>query len=332
MDRLERREQPKKVVIVGDCATGKSTFIKRAVYGYFTAPYRHTYSIDIGVMDMTVDRSQRESRVDDVGEVAHPLSPLPHGKRTDADVAGGGESGGKGAKTREEEDPSLMFPQTILHIWDVPGEYQDAVKLRSCYHGVTGALVLCDRTQPETLESALRWKRGMPASIPAVLCVNKSDLDAHPAFHYRKDRLDRVVKEEGFIGWLPTSAKTGENVYASIRMVINFEGTVPSSSSSRHEATKTVGFVGDVVSGGAKGDGIGSGDSSGVGSDGRPFRPPVLRQRSSSRMSRHHRVRSVNPTERTALLQTKGEINSSKESDSTAKGKQKKKGCRCSIL
>ncbi|MFH0816287.1 MAG: Rab family GTPase [Methanobacteriota archaeon] len=92
-----------------------------------------------------------------------------------------------------------------LMIWDLAGH---SYGLRSgFYAGAKGALLVCDITRRDTLNSLNSWYSALAkevGDVPAIALVNKSDMDE------REFGLD----EAGVQGFptLLTSAKTGANV------------------------------------------------------------------------------------------------------------------------
>lgn len=97
-----------------------------------------------------------------------------------------------------------------LMIWDILGQKTYETLHQAYYRGAAGALVVCDLTRPETMESLTGWLesfRQVAGGVPVLLLANKADLD-------RKIETDRL---EGFgrshsCEVLETSAKTGRNV------------------------------------------------------------------------------------------------------------------------
>lgn len=78
-----------------------------------------------------------------------------------------------------------------------------------------------DASRPQTFEKIMEWKKELDGKVllpnhkplPVVLVGNKSDLE-HA--RYNKKELDDYCSKNGYVTWLPTSAKNNENVEACI--------------------------------------------------------------------------------------------------------------------
>lgn len=99
-------------------------------------------------------------------------------------------------------------------LWDIIGDIHFRGLLHHSYlHGAAGALLVCDITRPETMESLSTWVESLSlegnAEIPIIFMANKCDLEN-----------ERKLNEEDFKKladvysslWMLTSAKTGQNV------------------------------------------------------------------------------------------------------------------------
>jgi len=105
-------------------------------------------------------------------------------------------------------------------VWDIMGSLGFRELLKDAYFSNSQAvLYVCDRTRPESLWSLIDWAAAVESvagPIPAVLLVNKSDLEAPDAIPTAD--VDEVCRARGWPS-LATSAKTGSNVEASFRLV-----------------------------------------------------------------------------------------------------------------
>jgi small GTP-binding protein len=98
-----------------------------------------------------------------------------------------------------------------LVIWDLAGAARLNAAGRAYLQGSAGLLLVCDATRRETLGSVLdlhQQTRELLGSVPALLLVNKCDLEARAeideaALAAASSRFDRVLR---------TSARTGANV------------------------------------------------------------------------------------------------------------------------
>ncbi|UCE36960.1 MAG: GTP-binding protein [Thermoplasmata archaeon] len=97
-------------------------------------------------------------------------------------------------------------------IWDIVGQkaYQ---KLRKMYYqGANGALVVCDVTRKDTLESMREWTESLfkeASPVPVLFLANKSDL-IHKA-EFKPTNLETIAAEFK-APYFYTSAKSGANV------------------------------------------------------------------------------------------------------------------------
>jgi small GTP-binding protein len=98
-----------------------------------------------------------------------------------------------------------------LMIWDILGSKTS--RFDSVYYkGVEGAIVVCDITRKDTMESIPKWVSGLfdiTSEIPVVLIANKVDLKEKDEETVSK--MSKYVADYGGV-FLFTSAKTGENV------------------------------------------------------------------------------------------------------------------------
>ncbi len=98
-----------------------------------------------------------------------------------------------------------------LMIWDILGSKSS--RFDSVYYkGVEGALVVCDVTRRETLQSLPNWVSGMfeiTGEIPVIFLANKIDIGERN--EEIKTKMSNYAQD--YNGkYLFTSAKTGENV------------------------------------------------------------------------------------------------------------------------
>lgn len=99
-----------------------------------------------------------------------------------------------------------------LLIWDLPGQKALSDIHASYYKGVEGALVVCDITRRDTLDSLAGWiyqfKKYAPQA-PFVILTNKSDLLTQKAMEINEPK--KVARSYGTHFFL-TSAKTADGV------------------------------------------------------------------------------------------------------------------------
>lgn len=97
-------------------------------------------------------------------------------------------------------------------IWDIVGQKAYQKLRRMYYQGANGALVVCDVTRRETLESMKEWTKSLfqvTNHVPILFLANKSDL-IHKA-EFKPEDLEEVASEHKSPFFF-TSAKSGANV------------------------------------------------------------------------------------------------------------------------
>ncbi|UCG70348.1 MAG: GTP-binding protein [Thermoplasmata archaeon] len=118
-------------------------------------------------------------------------------------------------KTVNVDMPEMdkKFNVTFM-IWDIIGDIHFRGLLHHSYlHGAAGALLVCDITRPETLESLCTWVESLNiegnAEIPIIFMANKCDLKGEQQLS--EEDIKKIADVYSSL-WLLTSAKTGENV------------------------------------------------------------------------------------------------------------------------
>ena len=113
---------------------------------------------------------------------------------------------------RREEGESV---ELTMMLWDLAGS-EEFTQVRASYlRGAAGALLVCDLTRSETLDSLRTYAEDLWSVSPAahlVLAANKQDLVTEREIE--PDRLQAVAAELGASVYL-TSAKTGHGVEAA---------------------------------------------------------------------------------------------------------------------
>eukprot|EP00483_Globobulimina_turgida_P007193 UN07207 len=107
-----------------------------------------------------------------------------------------------------------------IQLWDIAGQERFIGLTRTYYKNALAAIVVFDITQRISLQNAKKWKNDVDDKIflpngnhiPAILFANKWDLiEQQPALRkFNDSELDEFCKENNFLGWFSTSAKTGK--------------------------------------------------------------------------------------------------------------------------
>ncbi|KAK6269219.1 hypothetical protein J4Q44_G00394630, partial [Coregonus suidteri] len=86
---------------------------------------------------------------------------------------------------------------------------------RVYYREAMGAFIVFDVTRPSTFEAITKWKEDLDSklmltnkeSIATVLLANKCD-QGREVLTNNGLKMDQFCKDNGFVGWFETSAKT----------------------------------------------------------------------------------------------------------------------------
>ena len=126
-----------------------------------------------------------------------------------------------GTKTVKKELNVDYFGKPLnltLMIWDIIGQKEYRNLQNMSFEGTSGALVVCDMTRPETLESLESYwidaLQKVAGTVPIVFMANKCDLVDEARI--TRDRLMEVTKRHS-ANFFMTSAKTGENVESAFK-------------------------------------------------------------------------------------------------------------------
>lgn len=112
-----------------------------------------------------------------------------------------------------------------LQLWDIAGQERFSSMTRVYYKQATACIIIFDITRPPTLRAVARWKADLDGKaslpngdpIPCLLIANKCDLPDRPI---PKEDIQALCDEQGFIGWIETSAKEDVNVSKAMKYLI----------------------------------------------------------------------------------------------------------------
>ncbi len=97
-----------------------------------------------------------------------------------------------------------------MQLWDTAGQERFGPVLHKYYIGAKGAVVVFDKSIPQTLSNCRKWldqMKGICGIIPTVLVGNKADLQEAVATSQGES-----FAEMFHLSYIETSAKTGMNV------------------------------------------------------------------------------------------------------------------------
>ena len=107
--------------------------------------------------------------------------------------------------------------ELVMMLWDLAGSEEfDSVR-QSYLRGTSGAVVVCDLTRPDTLESLRTYARDLRSVSPnakLVIAANKKDVADNCCI--TEEQLEGIAVELGGPYYL-TSAKVGDEVEAVFR-------------------------------------------------------------------------------------------------------------------
>jgi GTPase SAR1 family protein len=108
-------------------------------------------------------------------------------------------------------------------LWDIAGQDRFQKLTRAYFSKAKGVVIVCDLNRDGTIDAVRQWKRevtewayktGNP-DLPIILLANKSDMmdRSDPQAAFRMGVLmERLCREEHFLAWFMTSARSGECV------------------------------------------------------------------------------------------------------------------------
>ena len=107
-----------------------------------------------------------------------------------------------------------MWKIVKLLVWDLAGQQRFDFIRGSYYRGSKGALLVFDTTRKSTWVELPKWiqetEDALGERIPIILLANKVDLEEHRVI--TREMGLQFVEENGLVGYLETSALTGQNV------------------------------------------------------------------------------------------------------------------------
>ncbi|HME55060.1 MAG TPA: Rab family GTPase [Candidatus Lokiarchaeia archaeon] len=112
-----------------------------------------------------------------------------------------------------------------LVFWDLSGQERFKFMLPNYCGGASGAFILFDMSDPDTLGKVEEWftlfKTHLPKGSPIILVGSKQDLLNDGMIEQVNAAAKQWAQYFGCDNYLPTSAKTGENVSAVVDMMVD---------------------------------------------------------------------------------------------------------------
>lgn len=137
-----------------------------------------------------------------------------------------------------------------LQLWDIAGQDRFQKITRAYFNGAKGIAIVCDVSREGTVEAVKTWKEevdrwivqsGCSPDIPVVLFANKADLLSNAMEACKTGAvMERVCREQGFLGWFVTSAKNGDYVEEGFNELVSriLEMEAGQSSSEAKQPSK----------------------------------------------------------------------------------------------
>lgn len=169
-----------KIVLIGDCGTGKTCVVQRFKNGTFIERHGNTIGVDFSMKTVIVDG--KKVKVRDAGEYL----------RCDRN-----------------------FVRVQLQIWDTAGQERFRTITQSYYRSANGVMIVYDITKRSSFLSVARWveevRRYSGSSVLVALVGNKADLDTLREVEFDEaEAMCPYMPEILFV--LETSAKENSNI------------------------------------------------------------------------------------------------------------------------
>ncbi|EAY14719.1 Ras family protein [Trichomonas vaginalis G3] len=117
-----------------------------------------------------------------------------------------------------------------LQLWDISGQERFASVTHMYYNEAVAAMVVFDLISPSTLCVAKIWKKDIDEKvmtseekpIPCLLVGNKVDLVGKEGPDKSDEEMDKFCEENGFMGFIRTSARQDTNVTESVEKILHY--------------------------------------------------------------------------------------------------------------
>lgn len=137
------------------------------------------------------------------------------------------ETIGTGFFTKTLYDETKNRKERIdLTIWDFGGQKRFRHIIKDFVMGAAGALLFFDLTRYESFEHLEDWIRILRANetgekeLPIILVGSKLDLT--DLIVVKDDEIADFVEKHDLIGYISTSAKTGDNVANAVKILVEY--------------------------------------------------------------------------------------------------------------
>lgn len=170
-----------KIVLIGDCGTGKTCVVQRFKNGTFIEKHGNTIGVDFSMKTVIVD-----------------------GKKVKVST-----------QPQSTTDRNTQFIPRQLQIWDTAGQERFRTITQSYYRSANGVIIVYDITKRSSFLSIARWveevRRYSGSSVLLALVGNKADLESLREVEFEEaEAICQYMPEVLFV--LEASAKENSNI------------------------------------------------------------------------------------------------------------------------
>ena len=207
-----------KVLVVGNCKSGKSSFIRRVTNQGFDDVYKSTIGADFFQKEFDwKDPSIASGKTEEDATVNNTL-PLSTKAEENEKTSSGVQPSSTTACSKDTK-------KIRLRLWDIAGQDRFAKLTRAYFRGASGAIVVSDVTRMASVNAAAKWKSELDhcvPNLPVMFIANKSDLfeNSNDAFEAGA-RMQALCNKHKFSGWFATSCKEGTNIDMCMNTLTN---------------------------------------------------------------------------------------------------------------
>ena len=119
-------------------------------------------------------------------------------------------------------DEEIEGDNCKLFFWDIAGQREFDFMRPTFYKGSKAAIIVFSHKSDESFDHIHEWHEDIKkytGDLPIVLFGNKTDLVDEKDLD--DEKVQKISKERGFLGYYKTSAKTGSGVYEAFQAIIS---------------------------------------------------------------------------------------------------------------
>ncbi|MFW9874644.1 MAG: Rab family GTPase [Candidatus Thorarchaeota archaeon] len=108
-----------------------------------------------------------------------------------------------------------------LFFWDIAGQREFDFMRPTFYKGSKAAIIVFSHTDEDSFNHISNWHddiKSHTGELPIILFGNKTDLIDE--IELDNEKVEKLVKDRGFLGYYKTSAKTGQGVFEAFQAII----------------------------------------------------------------------------------------------------------------